>query len=68
MKAISLDHDLGDDTIGTGYDVVLWIEEQVAMNKMNPPIIQIHSANTSAKSKMLAGIEKIYRISNSRND
>jgi len=27
---LSLDHDLGDDSHGTGYDVVLWIEEQVA--------------------------------------
>ena len=23
---LSLDHDLGDDDRGTGYDVVLWIE------------------------------------------
>ena len=27
---ISLDHDLGDDSRGTGYDVILWIEEAVA--------------------------------------
>ena len=24
---LSLDHDLGDDNRGTGYDVVLWVEE-----------------------------------------
>ncbi|VAW81561.1 hypothetical protein MNBD_GAMMA12-2513, partial [hydrothermal vent metagenome] len=24
VKEISLDHDLGDDERGTGYDVVLW--------------------------------------------
>jgi len=29
VTEISLDHDLGDDTRGTGYDVVLWIEEAV---------------------------------------
>ena len=30
VSHLSLDHDLGDDeNIGTGYDVVLWMEEQV---------------------------------------
>ena len=29
VTELSLDHDLGDDARGTGYDVVLWIEEQV---------------------------------------
>jgi len=66
VEVISLDHDLGDDSIGTGYDVVLWIEEQVAINGMTPPVIKVHSANTSAKAKMLAGIESIYKIANSR--
>ncbi|MGL1250664.1 cyclic-phosphate processing receiver domain-containing protein [Vibrio parahaemolyticus] len=28
---MSLDHDLGDDEHGTGYDVVLWIEEAVEL-------------------------------------
>lgn len=27
VSEISLDHDLGDDECGTGYDVILWIEE-----------------------------------------
>ena len=30
VSHLSLDHDLGDDEgIGTGYDVVLWMEEQI---------------------------------------
>jgi len=29
VEVISLDHDLGDDDRGTGYDVVKWIAEQV---------------------------------------
>lgn len=29
VELISLDHDLGDDERGTGYDVLLWIEEAV---------------------------------------
>jgi hypothetical protein len=29
VQELSLDHDLGDDARGTGYDVILWIEEAV---------------------------------------
>ncbi|MDF5466797.1 MULTISPECIES: cyclic-phosphate processing receiver domain-containing protein [Vibrio] len=29
VTEIILDHDLGDDTHGTGHDVTLWIEEAV---------------------------------------
>ena len=56
---LSLDHDLGDDERGTGYDVVLWIEEAVAMNGFIPPKISVHSANSSAREKMLAGIRSL---------
>lgn len=59
---LSLDHDLGDDRRGTGYDVVLWIEEAVAVRGFNPPLIQIHSANSSAREKMEAGIAAIGRL------
>ena len=67
VEELSLDHDLGDDEgIGTGYDVVLWIEEQVFLNNfMAPPKISVHSANSSAKIKMLAGIESIQKHSRS---
>jgi len=34
---LSLDHDLGDDAHGTGYDVVLWIEERVATTSTDRP-------------------------------
>lgn len=60
---ISLDHDLGDDERGTGYDVVLWIEEAVATRDFCPPRIHVHSANSSAREKMergIAAIEAIY--------
>ena len=32
VTEISLDHDLGDDAHGTGYSVLLWLEEQVAVH------------------------------------
>lgn len=59
VTEISLDHDLGDDEHGTGYDVVLWIEEQVYLNNFKPPIIKVHSDNSSARDKMLNGINNL---------
>lgn len=58
---LSLDHDLGDDQgIGTGYDVLLWIEEHVITGDFIPPTIFIHSSNASAKVKMDLAIDSIY--------
>jgi len=63
---ISLDHDLGDDERGTGYDVILWIEEAVATRGFSPPRITVHSANSSARKKMELGIESIQRLATER--
>ena len=62
VTELSLDHDLGDDERGTGYDVVLWIERAVALDGFKPPLISVHSANTSARQKMELGIESIERL------
>lgn len=62
-----MDHDLGNDENGTGYDVTLWIEEEVIVNGFTPPKIKVHSANSSARIKMELGIENInvqYRARN----
>ena len=56
---LSLDHDLGNDEFGTGNDVIIWLEEAVYFGKVKAPIITIHSANASARKKMLMGVEKI---------
>ena len=61
VAEISLDHDLGDDEHGTGYDVVLWIEEAVITEGFKPPKITVHSANSSAREKMELGIESIVK-------
>ena len=58
---LSLDHDLGDDLRGTGYSVLLWLEEQVVLHGMRLPILRVHSANSSARLKMEATIATIYR-------
>lgn len=64
VTEISLDHDLGDDDHGTGYDVVLWIEEAVFTRGFKAPKMKVHSANSSAREKMELGIKNIERKSN----
>ncbi|KJG08556.1 hypothetical protein C0W96_08720 [Photobacterium kishitanii] len=62
VTEISIDHDLGDDERGTGYDVILWIEEAVYTQNFKPPKISVHSANSSARIKMESGIRNIYKV------
>lgn len=59
VEELSLDHDLGDDARGTGYDVICWIEEAVALRGFTPPRIVVHSANAAAAARMDAGIRAI---------
>ena len=60
---LSLDHDLGDDQRGTGYDVLLWIEQEVALCQfILPESIEVHSANPAGRKRMLAAIESIMKI------
>jgi hypothetical protein len=64
VEQLSLDHDLGlvaDGRESTGYDVLLWIEEQVATQGFDPPsLITVHSANVGRPENGRA-IEAIYR-------
>ena len=62
---LSLDHDLGDDEgIGTGYDVLKWIEEMVYLDPLYQPPkeVLVHSANPPAAKKMMAAIENIKKL------
>ena len=60
VEIISLDHDLG--TKETGYDVILWIEREVAERGIIPPEIRVHSANAGAYKKMILGMDSIKRL------
>ena len=62
---LSLDHDLGDDQHGTGYDVLLWIEQEVALHRFVPPEVTIHTANPAARQRMLAAVDSIIKIQSS---
>lgn len=61
VTELSLDHDLGDDEIGTGYTVLLWIEKAVVLSSFTPPAITIHTANASARQKMILALKSIER-------
>lgn len=60
VDEISLDHDLGLED-ETGYDVLLWIEEQVITKGYIPPKIRIHTANISARHKMELALGSIIK-------
>ena len=64
VEELSLDHDLGDETIvGSGYDVLEWLEKEVAMNGLiPPPIIEVHSTNSSVYPKMESAIKSIEKL------
>lgn len=62
IERISLDHDLGDDVRGTGYDVLVWIERAVYHNGYTPPAIQLHTANPAAMVRMRAAVDAIWRL------
>jgi len=62
VTEISLDHDLGDDERGTGYDVLKWLEEAVATSNFLPPKIAIHTSNVSARRRMELAVASITRF------
>lgn len=68
VEEVSLDHDLGDDARGTGYDVLLWIEEAVVLRGFQPPRLHVHSANTAARQRMESAIHAIERHAQHERD
>lgn len=63
VEVISLDHDLGDDERGTGYDVLLWLECRVVFEGFQPPELLLHTSNPVARDRMRAAIASIKRLS-----
>jgi hypothetical protein len=66
VDEVSLDHDLGDERRGTGYDVIVWIEEAVALRSFIPPKISVHSSNPPARFRMTAAIKAIEKLAKER--
>lgn len=63
VSHVSLDHDLGDDARGTGYDVITWLEDNIDKfyDMDGIPKVLVHSANASAAARMRAGLEALPR-------
>lgn len=66
VEAVSLDHDLGDDERGTGYDVLRTLEEWAHSDDEEvrdrvPPTLKVHSANVAARARMESAIAAIQR-------
>ena len=61
VDTISLDHDLGKNK-KTGYDVVKWIEKEVATKGFVPPNIKVHSQNTVGRKNIEKAIKNIERL------
>lgn len=59
---VSLDHDLGNDKRGTGYDVITWMEKAVVDYGLVPPNIKVHSANVPARQRMERGIKSVNHL------
>lgn len=61
---VSLDHDLGDEAeVGTGYDVLTWIEERVALDEAyEPPVIHIHTSNIGTRDRMESAVVGIANL------
>ena len=57
----SLDHDLGSDFNGTGYDVASWIEEQAHAGTLNPVRCKVHSQNVVGAKNMKMALRSAYR-------
>jgi hypothetical protein len=70
VEEVSLDYDLGDpDEVGTGYDVLLWVEERAAKDdQFLPPLIHIHSSNVPGRQRMELALVGISRIIQRRTD
>ena len=62
VTEISLDHDLGDDVDGDGYDVLLWMENEMQVNgDFVMPGISLHTMNPVARERMEACIASMER-------
>lgn len=65
---VSLDHDLGHDLAGDGYQVISWLEEQIEEDpSFYIPIIKIHTSNPGARIKMSLAAKNIEKIKNDRS-
>jgi len=60
IRTISLDHDLGPESAGTGYDVATWLEEQAFRGTLELGLdTRVHSANPVGRARMIAALAQV---------
>lgn len=62
VTEISLDHDLGPEDAGTGYDVAAWIEREVALSEFVPPRWGVHSSNPVGFARIERALVSAWQI------
>jgi len=62
VSMISLDHDLGGEENGTGYEVAKFVEKGAFMGTIEPMEIRLHSANPVGRRNMQRCIENANRF------
>lgn len=55
---VDLDHDLGDNVLGNGYTVCLFIEKMAFLGKLPKIVWNVHSANPVGRAKMEHALRK----------
>lgn len=58
---VSLDHDLGEPSAGTGYEVACLIERAAAEGRLGPLCWRVHSANPVGRARMEAALRSAER-------
>lgn len=67
VDELSLDHDLGNDARGTGYDVLVWMERAVAERGFDPPRVHLHTQNVAGRQRMKLALQSIHRLLTARD-
>lgn len=63
---LSLDYDLSATSLDNGYDVLIWLEEEIKTNNnfVLPLRITIHSSHSKLKPRMEAAVINLYKLKN----
>lgn len=62
IESISLDHDLGPESAGTGMDVAKYIEEQAFYGTLKPIVCFIHSKNSVGRKNMEHALRNAHKF------
>lgn len=64
VTQLSLDYDLSATSLDNGYDVLIWLEEEIKNNNsFSLPInITIHSTHSLLKPRMESAVKNLYKL------